>query len=161
LNNPFQEWLMAQYELEVNSFGNDPPALDVETRKDFFRWNAFALEDELHEAAQEIAWKPWATTTHLNRQQFLQELVDVMFFLGNIVLLAAHTTDGTTCGDTDIEGLAEELWSMYQAKVQVNADRMKQGYDGVTGKCPNCHRELVSWDKGDGPRMVCPICIPR
>src|SRR5215211_96058 len=108
--NPFQAWLLTQYELEVNSFGNDPPALDDETRKDFFRWNAFALEDELHEAAQEIAWKPWATTTHFNREAFLRELVDVMFFLGNIVLIAAHTTDGTTCGDTDVEGLADELW---------------------------------------------------
>jgi hypothetical protein len=149
-NNPFKLWLQAQYGLEVNSFGNDPPRLDVEARRDFVRWNAYALEDELHEATQEVAWKPWASSAHFNREQFMRELVDVMFFLGNLALIAAQVHEGefvhrdgsVTDTHTDVNGLAEELWGMYQAKILVNAARMADGYDGKLEKCPECDREL-------------------
>jgi bisphosphoglycerate-dependent phosphoglycerate mutase len=145
-NNPFLLWLQAQYALEVNSFNNDPPRLSPEDRKDFVRWNAYALEDELHEATQEVAWKPWASTTHFNREQFLKEMTDVMFFAGNMVLIAARADSLYA----DVPSLAEELWEMYQAKVKVNAARMAEGYDGKLEKCTNCDRELENG--------LCPVC---
>lgn len=141
MNNPFRAWLIAQFQLETQSFGHNPPQLGEAggaERADFFRWNAYAVEDELHEAGQEIAWKPWASTDHFNREAYLKELVDLLFFVGNLVLLAGAVGDHATY----IEELADELWELYQAKVEINAARMRDGYDGVTEKCPKCRREL-------------------
>ena len=168
--NPFVQWLKAQYALETKFFNNDPAELGQNggsERKDFFRWNAFALEDELHEAAAELAWKPWASSDHFNRASFIAELADVMFFLGNIVLLAVETLegecilrDGMTAGRyVDVQGIADELWEAYSAKVEVNQRRMMQGYDGVSDKCPVCRRELQLIDhpsQGGIEIFVCP-----
>lgn len=148
----FVEWLLAQYRLETESFLNDPPRLSPEQRKDFARWNAYALEDELHEATQEVAWKPWASTDHFNREAFLREMVDVLFFAGNLILMAAEVDcfdgDDGEADEVAIRMLGAELWEMYQAKVEVNAARMREGYNGKAEKCPRCDREL--YDTLDG-----------
>jgi hypothetical protein len=142
MENPFRDWLIAQYKPETQSFGNIPPRIGEAggpERADFFRWNCYAATDELHEAGQEIAWKPWASSDHFNRQAYLKELVDALFFVGNLVLLAGEDGDHISY----IEQLADELWDLYQQKVEVNVARMESGtYDGVTSKCPICHREM-------------------
>jgi hypothetical protein len=150
-NNPFEKWLEAQYHLETESFSNDPPRLGEADRKDYARWNAYALEDELHEATREIGWKPWASSTHFNREAFIAEMVDVLFFTANLLLLAAPIHKGVfvlrsgdeTTEHVAIRQLAWEVWEAYKKKIEVNAARMRQGYDGVTNRCPYCDRELV------------------
>lgn len=120
--------LRAQYELQLDSYKNDPAALSDEERAHFISWNILALEDELHEALDEVGWKPWTTSRHLNRDAFKGELVDALHFFMNLMLAA------------EID--ADELLEAYQKKREKNAKRQREGYDGVTGKCPKCHRAL-------------------
>ena len=136
LDNPFEAWLELQLKLQVKAFGNDPRSLDPEARAGFLVWNAFAAEDEIHEAMQEVGWKPWASSRHINNAAFLDELVDALHFIGNMILAAAIEEK------TPPWELAEVIWNKYQAKVQVNIDRQREGYDGVKNKCPICKREL-------------------
>ena len=138
-DNPFQAWLELQLELQVEAFHADPRFLSdsPEDRAQFVLWNAFAATDEIHEAMQEIGWKPWASSRHLNSEEFLGELVDALHFIGNMILAAAVNQHETP------ETLARILWSKYQDKVQINIDRQLVGYDGVKNKCPICRRELA------------------
>lgn len=152
LETPFRAWLLAQRGLQINSFGMNPSKLPLDARISFVSWNAWAVEDELHEAMREVGWKPWATSRHFNREAFLQEIVDALHFIGNMVLAAG--------GDT--ETLADELWQLYQDKAEINAQRQREGYDGVSDKCPQCGRNLVDQlhhedDNGFEMKRGCPV----
>lgn len=116
-----EDLLNAQYDLQIDSFGLDPINLRGAHRAEFVRWNVLALTDELHEAMQEIKWKPWLTDGSagewVNRDAFVGELVDALHFLTNLFLLADATGD--------------EISERYLAKRQVNANRQVDGYSGV------------------------------
>jgi hypothetical protein len=137
----FDDWLMRTRVLQRESFGVDPHTLTGKEREDYVRWNVLAAEDELHEALGEISWKPWASKEFFNREQFVGELVDVMHFVGNLLAVAQVT--------------GPELTTRYSAKQQKNRDRQREGYDGVSGKCSGCKRDLSELpqphiDFGDG-----------
>lgn len=127
--------LAAQLELQVESFGRDPRDLNPDERAEFIRWNVLALEDELHEALNEVGWKPWATNRDVNVELFVKEMVDAWHFFMNL-LLAVHGPGATP------EIIAERFCASYFAKRQVNAQRQEDGYDGVETKCPACKRAL-------------------
>jgi hypothetical protein len=94
--------------------------------------NHSALVSEAGELLAEFGWKPWAQPRGwVNRENALKEAVDVAHFLANI-LCAIGVTD-------------EEWVTAYQAKQEVNRQRQREGYDGVTGKCQVCKR---SFDDG-------------
>jgi hypothetical protein len=122
------EALIAQWNLQVKSFGTDPNDLNDEEKLEWIRWNMLALMDELHEALAETGWKPWAKSKHLNRDAFISELVDAFHFLMNLMLVV-------NCD-------ADEFLGKYFEKRGINAARQAAGYDGVTGKCPDCKRAL-------------------
>lgn len=126
----FFDWLSSTRELQTQSFGGDPADLDGEARAEFVRWNVLAATDELHEALQEVAWKPWGKNHgDINREAFIKECVDALHFVGNLLATVA-------CTD-------EEFSSAYRAKQQVNRDRMASGtYTGTAEKCPHCKRDL-------------------
>jgi dimeric dUTPase (all-alpha-NTP-PPase superfamily) len=123
-----QDALRAQYELQKQSFGNDPKALNDEEKLDWIRWNVLALNDELHEALAETGWKPWAKSKHINREAYVSELVDAFHFLMNLMIV--------------VDCSAEEFLAVYFEKRGLNALRQANGYDGITGKCPDCKRAL-------------------
>jgi hypothetical protein len=123
-----QDALNAQWNLQVNSFGADPKDLNDEQKLEWIRWNVLALQDELHEALAETGWKPWAKSKHVNRDAYVSELVDAFHFLMNLMLVV----------DCD----ADEFLAKYFEKRGINAARQAAGYDGVTGKCPDCKRAL-------------------
>lgn len=114
-------------------------------------WNGWALEDELHEAFQEVMWKPWLTVDRggiIDREAFIAEIVDVMHFLGNLLLCVAPVNrevwaDDLVAEAVNTDKLASELWAAYQSKVEKNLQRQREGYDGKSDKCPDCQRELV------------------
>lgn len=135
-DNPFEQWLRLQLQLQINAYDQDPRALEGKDRTDFLMWNAFAATDEIHEAMQEVGWKPWASSRHVNDEQMLGELVDALHFIGNMILAAASTSKKSP------EQLGSILWQMYQAKVRTNMQRQVGGYDGIKDKCPECRREL-------------------
>ena len=106
-----------QLEMQINSFGANPAELVGEERKRFVTAMALAINTEVAEAMQEIAWKPWAKTDHFNRDAFIEELVDMWHFLMNLALVADCT--------------AGEFFDVYMAKVDVNKRRQLDGYTGL------------------------------
>lgn len=124
----FRDAMRDQIDLQITSYGKSPLNLEGDERADFIRCNILALEDELHEALDEVGWKPWATSRHLNREAFKGELVDAFHFFMNLMAVAQIGAD--------------ELLEGYQAKRLKNAKRQEEGYDGVSTKCPGCKRAL-------------------
>lgn len=117
-----------QLELQTKSYGVDPSTLEGEDRRRYIVDMSIALADELHEALNETGWKPWATSQHFNRGAYLDELIDVLHFLVNLMLVA--NTNAT------------EITGRYLEKNARNAARQQAGYDGITGKCTGCGRAL-------------------
>lgn len=95
-------------------------------RMEYIRTMTLACTDELHEALKETGWKPWASSNHINHEEWMGEMADAWLFFMNLMLVGGMT--------------AEDLISR-TAKKQENAYvRMNNGYDGVSTKCPVCRR---------------------
>lgn len=121
--------LQRDLQLQMKPVGRDPAEIeDPEERIQFIKDMVYALEDELHELTDEIGWKPWATSLHINRDAAVSEAVDALHFLMNLFLV--------------LRASADEVETVYKAKRQKNIDRQLAGYDGVEGKCPKCRRAL-------------------
>lgn len=118
--------LNMQSELQEKSFGTRVEDLTGVDRIQFFKEMKLALQDELHEALDEIGWKIWATSKHWNEEAVKGEMVDAWHFFMNLLIVSGMD--------------AEELFERYMKKHQINVDRQEAGYDGVTGKCRGCHR---------------------
>ena len=114
-----------QLEMQIGSFGVDPRFLHGESRDHYVQAMALALMVEVGEAMQEISWKPWATGQWFHREAYLEELIDVLHFWMNLVLVATDKP--------------EELLAAYQRKAEVNVNRQATGYTGEA-KCPECGR---------------------
>lgn len=130
-----------QHDLQTESFNVNFQRMLPADRIAYIKEMKLALEAELQEALDETGWKSWATSRHINREAYLGELVDVLHFWVNMVLVL---------GD-DPEHLAHLISTMYDAKRQRNAQRQADGYDGISGKCPWCARAL------DDPGVSCTV----
>lgn len=122
--------LHAQLELQIDSMSGDPRRMEGEDRANFVRSMAYALEDEIHEATQEVKWKPWLTADHgvwVDRDAYVKELVDAFHFFMNMLILAAPPS-------MSMEELATEFIEKYFAKRQRNAQRQIDGYTGEKGE---------------------------
>jgi hypothetical protein len=129
--NVFWSWLQSTKQLQADHYGVTYP-LKGDKLADYVTWNALALVKEVSELTDEFGWKNWAKNRGwVNRENALKEAVDIAHFLANI-LCAIDVTD-------------EEWTAAYQAKQEVNRQRQRDGYDGVTGKCQVCKR---SFDDG-------------
>lgn len=111
----------------------NPLRMSEHERIAYIKDNVIALMSEVQEALQEIGWKPWATSRHINTDAAFGELRDAWQFLTN--LMFAVTGD-------DPEALAERLETTLRTKHRINAHRHMTSYDGVAGKCPACMRGL-------------------
>lgn len=116
--------------LQTFVYGNgvSPRDFSDEGKIEFIKTNVLALTDELHEALNEVGWKPWASSRHINRDAFKGELVDALHFFMNLCIAAGID--------------APELLEGYVSKSAKNVKRQKDGYDGVSEKCPGCKRAL-------------------
>lgn len=154
----FNEWLATQREYQADTFGVDYPAMETDPERltGYVTTNLWAAVHEIVEAGAETPWKPWATVDkgevwRANREKFVGEVVDVLFFLGN-ALTAVNCTD-------------EELATAYGAKMAVNRQRQAAGYDGKN-KCASCGRALDEpgsdgssvIDRGNGVRFCDVTC---
>lgn len=106
--------------------GFDFSAMSMDEQIEFIRWNALAIGGEVSEALQEVGWKPWASARYIDREPFIGELVDVMKFWLNMLLVVGVTP--------------EELTQRFRGKTVVNHRRHDDGYDGVSSKCNSCGR---------------------
>lgn len=122
-----------QTDLQIKVLGCHPSELSDVDRKAYIREQSLALIKELAEALDEVGWKSWASSNHMNREAYVSELgADVMRFLMNLMLVANVTPS--------------EFFQTFVGKAATVMDRATNGYDGVTGKCPHCRRDLG--DKG-------------
>lgn len=122
------EMLDLQRQLQARINGYDVDDQTQTQRINNISLNVLALTDELHELLKETGWKPWATSRHINRMEAQQELVDAWHFMMNLML--------------HLDMSAEDLWMGYHQKHKVNFMRQEEGYDGVSGKCPACRRDV-------------------
>lgn len=133
-----EEMMRVQRDLQTDHFKvwpYDLGQLTEEQRALLVKDNTLACLDELHEALNEVGWKPWASSRHVNEDALQGELIDAWHFLMNLFMLAGLTP----------HMVAER----YRAKAQVNQARQAEGYDGVSTKCPGCRRAL------DDPATSC------
>ena len=116
----------------------DPVAiLDQDERIEYIRTQALALIAEIVEMLDEVGWKPWATSRHVNEDRAFGELRDAFQFLMNLMM-------AVTLAPPD--EVALRLHAELLEKLTVNMHRALNGYDGVDGKCPRCHRDLAEID---------------
>lgn len=125
----------AQRKLQAGYNGYDIAEQSTQQRIDNIALNVLACTDELHEALNEIGWKPWASSRHINEDKLKGELIDAWHFFMNLCLHAGLTPD--------------ELFKRYFEKRAINVARQADGYDGVSTKCPGCKRAL------DDPLVEC------
>lgn len=129
-----------QLDLQENHFNVNFQRMLPADRVRYIKDMSLALTAELHEALDETGWKPWATRKGiLDRDAYVGELVDVLHFLVNLFLAT---------GDDPVD-LADEVFTRYTLKNQVNRDRQSASYDGVSTKCGVCRRAL------DDPAVGC------
>jgi hypothetical protein len=120
------KWLDSTYYLQRDTYGYDLDALAIGARPDvsddrfvdtlakYIDWNVTAAVQELAEVREEFSWKPWATDEpFVNRDRVLNEVVDVLHFLGNILV-------GMGVND-------KELVAAYCAKQKKNVARKTSG----------------------------------
>jgi dUTPase len=101
---------------------------DPEEKIQYIKDMVYALESELHEMMQEIGWKPWATSRHINYEAAKSELVDTFQFFMNLCFALGMSAD--------------ELLDRHAEKLKINYSRAGGGYDGVSTKCAWCGRAL-------------------
>lgn len=116
----------ADFQRHINAHPED--MTDPEELIQYIKDMVLALEDELHEMLQEIGWKPWATSRHINREGMKSELVDVFQFFMNLCFAAGMDSN--------------ELLMRHSEKLRVNYKRAEDGYDGKSTKCAWCGRAL-------------------
>lgn len=118
-----QEMIDLQAKLQSETYGKDISKLDTREKIEAYRINMMALQDELHEALNEMSWKPWAKAEYFNDDRVQQELVDAWHFFMNLMIISGMD--------------AEKLHLRYLAKRKVNIKRQEDGYDGVSTKDEN------------------------
>lgn len=113
-----------QRRLQVDSMGVDPVTVTGMTRYVYLLNMLEGIADEVAEMRAEVNWKMWTSGAELgtfhDRDAFVKEGVDALHFWVNLMLLA------------DVS--ADEVYSRYFKKADVNAARQRDGYDGRSTK---------------------------
>jgi dUTPase-like protein len=127
----FLALLRAQDDLQ-KKLGHDLQTMSADERIDYIKEMTLAQFSEMNESLGEVGWKSWATSRHINTEAYLGELIDELHFWMNRVLALGMPP----------EDLAIAVTSRYFAKRERNIQRQAKGYDGVSGKCAGCNRDL-------------------
>jgi hypothetical protein len=116
------------------SMGYDFASMGLEMRVEYIKDMTLAAVRELFELLDETSWKPWATGTYVNRAKAFGELVDAWHFFMNLAL--------ALCPNATPDDVARMLTDGYHEKQEINRQRQRDGYDGVSTKCTHCGRAL-------------------
>lgn len=96
------------------------PIKDARDRNEKLKDMMFCMEDELHEAMHEFAWRSWTTSSEMNEHRVKEELRDAFQFFVNCMLVL---------------GMApEELMFMVKNKQEINWHRIKSNYQDRIAK---------------------------
>lgn len=136
MDDKLDRMMARQLQLQIESYGLDPGEMSAAEAIQYVHFNITALTDELHEALGETHWKPWAKGEGFKDvEAFKAELIDAWHFFMNLCLVSGMEPS--------------ELFTRYEVKRAINAQRQVDGYDGVTTKCPGCGRAM------DDPDVKC------
>jgi dUTPase len=113
-------------------------AMDTGERIAYIKENVLAAFSELNEVLNEIGWKSWASSKHINSEAYVKEIIDLWHFMMNMLLAL-----GVSPAET-----ATLFHTRYLEKRGVNEKRQVEGYDGVKTKCPHCKRDLEEVEVG-------------
>lgn len=148
MNDMLTRLFWMQRNLQNKSFGFDFAKMTADDRIDYLRLQTLAAINELGEALDEVDWKPWAQVAErkVRREQFVNELVDVLHFWINMVLAVS--------GKMSSQEIADEVFTRFALKNRVNAERQVNGYDGRQTKCLHCKAafddpDVTCWRRGD------------
>jgi len=120
------KWLASTYYLQRDTYNYDLDFLSsLSSLSDttyYLKWNLLAAYQELGELGVEFSWKPWAVDEpFVNRRRILDEAVDVMHFIGNMLV-------GLGVTDIEFEGA-------YRQKQDKNRRRAASGtYSAKKGR---------------------------
>lgn len=128
-----EDMINAQSDLQI-VMGFDIENMTQAQRIEYIHANATNVILEIGEALGEIDWKPWAKGSDIREDACFGELRDAWQCLTNMML-------AVKVGDSPAM-IAEELESALYAKQAINRQRVIDGYDGHTNKCPECKRAL-------------------
>lgn len=134
-----QEMLDAQLELQtvMPPFPSRATSNDAQVACEYIKDMVLACEDELHELLNETGWKPWSSSWHVHIEAARGEWIDAWHFMMNLA---------------NRLGMDEQMIvERYAAKHDVNRQRQADGYDGVAGKCPYCHRDIATTKDLESP----------
>jgi dimeric dUTPase (all-alpha-NTP-PPase superfamily) len=127
MDDMLREIFRRQEQLQMDKMGGSPRYFPRERKIQFIKDMTLALTDEVHEALNEVGWKPWAKSNHINHLAYHGELIDALHFLINLMIASDMT--------------AEQVWRLYLEKNDVNRKRQEDGYTGLR-KCYDCKRDL-------------------
>lgn len=119
--------MLESQRLVQQEYGHDFVVMTDEERMRYLTTMTTACAVELHEALAETGWKPWASSNHINREEWMGEMADAWLFFMNLMLAGGMT--------------AQDLIERTAKKQDNSYKRIKNGYDGVSTKCPVCRRE--------------------
>ncbi len=133
-----------QLEFQVFLYGQHPATLDTLARISYLRDMAIALQCETVEMLDEVGWKPWASSRHVNVELAQSELIDMGHFLFSLAAGLGMSP--------------RKFYEKFLEKQTENRRRALEGYTGVAEKCVICGR-----DCGDVARafMLKPVELPR
>jgi dUTPase-like protein len=118
--------MLESQRLVQQEYGHDFKTMTDEERMRYLTTMTAACTGELHEALAETGWKPWASSNHINREEWMGEMADAWLFFMNLMLAGGMT--------------AQDLIERTAKKQDNSYKRIKNGYDGVSSKCPICRR---------------------
>lgn len=120
------EAMLESQRMLQKEIGHDFEVMTPAGRMEYLRTMTLACTDELHEALNETGWKPWATSNHINAEEWRGEMADAWLFFMNLMLVGGMTAD--------------DLVTHTARKQDNQYKRLREKYDGVSGKCPRCKR---------------------
>lgn len=114
-----EAFLRLQDGLQKETYGFDLRLVIERRRVEYIRDQALALTHEVHEALDEVPWKPWRNNfQEFYTERYLDELVDVFAFLMNMMLATG----------ADPAELAKVIEEKYMLKHKLNIQRRTNGY---------------------------------
>jgi hypothetical protein len=125
ITNMVQAMIESQ-RLVQEKYGHNFEKMSPKDRMAYLTTMTTACTSELHEALAETGWKPWASSNHINRDEWMGEMTDAWLFFMNLMLAGGMT--------------ARDLIEITAKKQENSYKRISEGYDGVSTKCPVCRR---------------------
>ena len=89
-------------------------AIGADFDQRFITLSFVGIITEACEALENTPWKPWKQSTAYNKIEFQKELIDLLHFVVNLLLVAGMEP--------------EDVYRMYKDKHEKNMKRNKKGY---------------------------------